>query len=364
MNIVYVINSLGFGGAETQLYNLAKLIAKKVDRVSLVLLHDCAQVHKDNFENIGIDVINLGMTRGVPNPFYIFKLRKIFDRINPDIIHTHIAQANIISRLANFSKYKMICTAHNIKEGGNFIDFLYKITDSLCQLTTNVSQEAVDRYNQEELVKKNKCICINNGVDTDLFDSSKVDVKNIATIKVFSNNEFPTLLAVGRLCAQKNYDLMLDVISRVDANLIIVGEGGDELKINEKITSMKLAGKVLMYGTSSDLRGIYKYSDALLMTSLWEGLPIVLLEAMAMNVPIISTDVAGASEILRKSDCGLLLGSFDAVNISVQLTQFLSENKLMEKGGVARDVALNEYSMASVAKKWLRIYMDTSACSS
>ena len=73
MKVVYIINSLGYGGAETQLYNLAKLIAEKGCAVDLILLHDCAMEHKNLFKSIGINVINLGMTQGIPNPLYILK---------------------------------------------------------------------------------------------------------------------------------------------------------------------------------------------------------------------------------------------------------------------------------------------------
>ncbi len=354
MNILYVINSLGFGGAETQLFNLVRAAVARRYQVNVVILHSCDVVHIEKFNALNVKIINLGMSRGVPNPYYIFKLYRVISKIRPSVIHSHIAQANIITRLANLNRYKLISTAHNYSEGSKFIDFLYKITDRLSCITTNVSYKAVKRYNDDGLVRGGKCIYVPNGIDIDYFKSS--NKLSIANLPLFINNDVPVLLAVGRLCEQKNYELMLDVMQKVNANLVIIGAGPEERKIRDLINIYKLGDKVVLLGTKSDLRPFYLHCDALLMTSLWEGLPIVLLESLAMEMPVISTNVSGADEILPKAKCGLILSDFDSKVISTEVNQFLATKNLKNLGELGREYISDNYSITSVFKKWEVIY--------
>ena len=110
---------------------------------------------------------------------------------------------------------------------------------------------------------------------------------------------------MGALQRQKGYFIMLDAVKEIIKKypfiiLKILGRGPDEEKIKKYICNNKLSDNVVLFGNRNDVPSILFKSDLFLMTSLWEGFSIALLEAMAVGLPIIATDVGGNSEAINK----------------------------------------------------------------
>jgi len=166
MKIALLITGLGIGGAEKQVCDLADRFAMQNHEVLILYLFGNAILTpKDST----ISVVGFKMKK-TPLSFITTYLstRKVLQKFKPDIVHSHMVHANFMARLIRLTLKmpRLICTAHNTNEGGRIRMWFYRITDPLCELSTNVSQEAVDVFVAKKAVPKNKMITVYNGIDT------------------------------------------------------------------------------------------------------------------------------------------------------------------------------------------------------
>lgn len=357
IKIVYVIPVLGYGGAETQLFLLARSMVSRGHDITIIQALNCTPEFISLYTEIGIEVISLGMKKSAPNPYYLLKLRLLLKKIQADLIHSHIAQANVITRIANWRCYPLICTAHSSDENGRLnIRQLYKYTDRLSHWNTNVSVAAVERYIDLGLFSSDRSDYVPNGVDTRHFTRSN-DISKPTTFRdEFSDPSKFTFLAIGRFVSAKNFPLMLRSMSEVDANLLVCGEGplGPELK--SLVVALGLEGRVVFMETMTDVRPLYESADAFIMSSAWEGLPMVLLEAMSMSLPVVSTNVSGASTLLADGLAGRLVFGIDDYARTLNEMIALPAFKLSEMGKHGRKLVVDEFSIEKITQIWATKY--------
>ena len=170
MEIAILITGLAYGGAETQLVNLVTSLKKRGWEVRVVSMLS-PQAFTEELKEAGIPLSTLNMRRGVADPRAVFRLVKILREWRSDIVHSHMVHANLLTRVARIF-YRipvLISTVHNIDEGGMWREIAYRLTDSLVDLTTNVSQAAVERYIRVGAAPKDKIIFVPNGIDTSRF---------------------------------------------------------------------------------------------------------------------------------------------------------------------------------------------------
>ena len=173
MKLLFVITGLGMGGAENQVVNLAdKLSNKGYDVcISYILEPEIVIPKSKNIKLIwlGGDKTLSGMIKAY------FNLVKLIKTFKPSIVHSHMFHANIITRFTKILTNipKLICTAHSKNEGGKIRMFLYRGTNFLGDFFTNVSQEAVQTFEEKNAVKKNQMIAMHNGIDTNKFIFNK-----------------------------------------------------------------------------------------------------------------------------------------------------------------------------------------------
>jgi glycosyltransferase involved in cell wall biosynthesis len=145
-------------------------------------------------------------------------------------------------------------------------------------------------------------------------------------------------LAVGRLLPPKNYDLLVDAVAllstseRERVRVRIAGEGTPEAThaLQQKIEELGLASTITLLGNRSDIAELMAGSHLLLMSSAWEGLPIVLLEACASGLPFIATDVGSCSEVAETSGSGIIVPPQDPVQFANALKRFFEGSELLE----------------------------------
>ena len=171
-----------------------------------------------------------------------------------------------------------------------------------------------------------------------------------------------TIGSIGRLSPEKGYIYLIEAIRKAldsfeDLRLVIIGEGGDRKLLERKIAGLKLQSHVLLPGYQKYAKKYLKYFDAFVISSLTEGLPISLLEAMQARVPIISTRVGGIPEVLENGEAGLLV---DSGKIS-ELRDAITETR-KNKGSVsyrtkkAASIIGKKYSSHMMAKRYLEVY--------
>jgi glycosyltransferase involved in cell wall biosynthesis len=165
------------------------------------------------------------------------------------------------------------------------------------------------------------------------------------------------VVSVGRLAKQKNFPLLLKAFSRavehVDACLIILGEGSERARLEQLVDELGLAGRVDLPGYKKNVQPYVARSDLFVLSSDFEGMPNALLEAVAVGVPVVSTDcLSGPAEILQQGEGGLLVPVGDAGALSDAIVNELKDvSGAISRQRLAAD-KLGEFEYQRIMQKY------------
>ncbi len=360
-SLVFVITDYPYGGAQTQVIDLAIRLKARGWKVGVIsIMTPEAPPLMKMLEDAGIPWKTLDVQRGQVSPSIFLKMRSIIKEWQPSVVHSHMVHANIFTRLARVISPMpvLICTAHNINEGGKARMLGYTLTDFLADHTTNVSIAAVERYIEIKAAPKNKISFIPNGIDFSRFRPKpeiRAKVRNVLSV----DHEF-IWLAVGRLEEQKDYPNMLRAFSKMPEHhrLWIVGEGPLLASLQEHSRSLSLDKRASFLGRRTDVPDLMNAADAYLMSSAYEGLPMVLLEAAATELPMIATDVGGNREIVLEGQDGYLVKSHDSDALADAMQKFssLEIKKRQAMGKRGREHVTATYDLERVVDQWEALY--------
>ena len=362
--ILLVITGLAVGGAETQLVRVATRLKQRGWDVRVVTLIP-PRAYVDVLEQAGIPVATLGIRDKRPALRPIWRLARVLREWKPDIVHSHMVHANLLARFVRpiASAKVVIGTAHNIQEGGRLRDWLYRLTDPLCDLTTHVCEAGAQRYIRERMVPPHKMRVVYNGVDTERFlpdGQVRLRIRREAEI----GKQF-VWLAVGRLEAPKDYPTLIRAFARVsaareDTLLWIVGDGPLRGQLEALSREMGLQLGVRFWGLRGDVSNLMNAADAFVMSSSWEGLPNALIEAQACGLPAVVTDVGGNAEIVVKEETGFIVPpkNPDALAEAMLRLMALPVEMRQQMGRLARQRVEQQFSLDSVVTLWENLYRE------
>nr|WP_314898900.1 glycosyltransferase [uncultured Deefgea sp.] len=360
MKILLVITGLGMGGAERQVCDLADQFSALNHDVLLVSLNSDL-INKPR--NKGVKLVSLDMKKTIFGFFISFlKMRKIILEFKPDVIHSHMVHANIFTRLLRvFTPInKLICTAHSTNEGGWLRMKAYCYTDFLADISTNVSEEAVEAFILQGAVTREKMIAVHNGINIDLFDFNDQSRKNVRSL-LSINDQTPLILAVGRLVTAKDYPNLLNAFSKIDTtvelpHLAIIGVGQLHAELKLLAENLEIIDRVHFLGIQRDIPSFLSAADLFVLSSAWEGFGLVVAEAMACRRVVVATDCGGVSEVI--SNFGFLVKPKDsqALRYAMESALRLNDKERSSIGESARNFIVSNYSLKSVANKWISLY--------
>lgn len=357
MKILYVITGLGQGGAERVVCDLADEMYIRGNEVKIAYLIGnilTCPTHKE------IELIKIDLNSIVALTSAYLKLSKLIKQYNPDVVHSHMVHANILTRLIRITTpiKKLICTAHNSDEGGRLRMALYRLTHNLADTTTNVSNTATKSFERKKAVPKNRMITIYNGVNLSNFKYNPSARQEI-NLEFILNPEIKIILAVGRFNKQKNYPNLLNAIkilkekNHLPFKLLIAGDGELRESIEILIESLNLKNDIIILGRRSDIPKLMSACDVFVLSSDYEGLPTVLIEALACQAHVVSTDVSGVREIVAKN-----LGKIVQINDSYALADAIYETIVnnTSKNILGCNIVSQKFNLHTVADNWISIY--------
>jgi len=364
MKILLVITGLGVGGAERLVTGYADEFVRSGHEVVLSYLFGRAELLPNDKR---VRVVNMGLTK---NPLSLFivcrNIRILIREFNPDVINSHLVHANILMRLLRIVTHmpRLISSAHNTNEEGRFRMSAYRITDCLADISTNVSNEAVEAFVLQKAVKPNRMIALHNSIDIKRFVFSD-DLRCENRLSLGLGENVQVLLAVGRLWEAKDYPNLLRAFSVVcqagaSVRLLIVGDGPLRLELTQLAKTLGIDAYVEFLGTRHDVPALMSVCDIFVLSSAWEGFGLVVAEAMACNRVVVTTDIGGLKEVVGNE--GFLVSAGDSLALAKGLNQALALNKVERKkiGTSARKRVEELYSMEKTAAKWLSLYDDKS----
>jgi glycosyltransferase involved in cell wall biosynthesis len=357
MNILYVITGLGLGGAETQVCNLADEFTRQGHQVTIIYLFGDLVATPNE---VDVTIIPLGLSHSILSLMKSFiKLVKLIKSIKPDIVHSHMVHANLLTRLARvFTTIPMlVSTAHSSNEGGKFRMLAYRYTDKLANITTNVGQESVNAFIKLKASPRNRILSMPNGINTERFKSNGFDKE--LTRNTFELNESQKLvIAVGRLDEAKDYSNMLNAITLLPTDLeyTLLIAGINVEKLQSQAEQLGISSRVRLLGLRKDIDKLMAAADVLLMSSEWEGLPIVIGEAMASECNIVTTDAGGCREWLTNNEKPVPVKNPQALAHALEHKLRLSNKELEQIGKTNRNHIVEQFSLVGIVAKWEDIY--------
>jgi glycosyltransferase involved in cell wall biosynthesis len=361
-SIVFVVNALTHGGAEIQVSRLARGLAGRGWKAAVVSMIP-PEALVPELEAAGVTVHCLGMQPGVPNPLAIVRLRRILNEFRPQIVHSHIAHANILSRVTRVvaSVPVLVCTAHNTNEGGRLLMLAYRYTDWLADVTTNVSVAGVRRQVEMRSARPDRVQFMPNGLDLEHFRPDPVGREE--TRRALGAGDRFVWLAAGRIEEAKDYPNLLRAAAAVadrrpDALLLIAGQGKLEGEVRALAGELGLAERVRFLGVRRDIPSLMNAADAYVMSSRWEGMPLVLQEAAAVGLPVVATNVGGNAEVVCHGESGYLVPANDPPALAAAMLEVmaLSPSRRREMGQRGRAHVESRFGMEQVLDRWEALY--------
>ena len=177
----------------------------------------------------------------------------------------------------------------------------------------------------------------------------------------FCQNAY-TIGSIGRLSTEKGYKYLIEALSLlikngIDARLIIFGEGYERDYLEYLITKFKLTERVMLPGYRAEAKEFIPYFNVFALSSLTEGLPITILEAMQAKAPIIATRVGGIPEVLQNGDAGLLVKPYNPEALIKEIIKIHNNGKFTQKlVEAAYQRVITNYSSEAMAQKYLDLY--------
>lgn len=363
MKILFLVTGMGLGGAEVQICELAKRMTALGHEVHIAWMTGEAGI--DLPEGVREHPFRVNKT---PWGFVkaIWMLRKLVRQICPDVIHAHMVHANLLARIQRLmacTHTPLVCTAHSSNEGGRLRMLAYRLTDSLCDLTTNVSSHAVDAFVERGASVSDRIRVVHNGVDIERF--SPDDLARQVVRKSLGLIDKVIILIVGRLEPPKNHASLLRAYAQIaherpHVHLVIAGYGSLETELKTLVETLAVSDQVSFLGVRADTPALFNAADIVVVSSRFEGFGLVLVEGMACGKFIVTTDCGGIAAVLRDlgQEFGLVVPVEDdtALQVALQAAIETPHNVRMQAGEKARAHVVEHYSIDAITQQWLGIY--------
>jgi glycosyltransferase involved in cell wall biosynthesis len=363
MRILFLSTSMGMGGADKLLLTAAETMRSHGQQVLIVSMTALGPMGVEA-RSLGIPTESLEMRRGVPDPRGFVRLVRLVRSWRPDIVHSHMVHANLMARMLRLVVRVpvLISTIHNIYEGGRARMAAYRLSNRLVDHMTIVSDAAADRFVSDRIVPRRLLTVVPNGVDTERFRNVPAGTRDALRSSLGLTDEF-VWLAVGRFEIAKDYPNMLEAFAQVRERqprsvLLLVGRGSLQPETEALARGRGLADAVRFLGVRHDIPEVMSSADGYVMSSAWEGMPMVLLEAAAAGLPIVATKVGGNHEVVRDRESGYLAPPRDSTALAqaMQRLMRLSPEERRTMGERGQEHVRAHYGLQRVAEQWEGLY--------
>ena len=321
MNIVHFVMSDTFAGIEQHVDEL--LSNNLVNNPILICNESIALNFNQNIEIFKIK--NYGRRSLIGK----YQIKKLLKRIKPDIVHTHGAKTTAIISRINKNNFKHVATVHGVKKNTKIFekpDFIIGVSDTVIRGINN------------------KSVVISNWWHPNLYKFKD------------KNNKYA--LAIGRLEQVKGFDLLIPAWKKINKELLIVGSGKEKNKLLSLIKNNNLTKKIKIIDNVNrdELYEIYRDAALLIISSRYEGGPRVALEALHLEIPVISTNVGHMDEILPKE---LLAKKDDQQSLKDLLEKYVDNINILNQDAVFEFIT-DEYSITKKINEIKKIYKSLS----
>jgi glycosyltransferase involved in cell wall biosynthesis len=362
INVIRIISDLPVGGVEQRLLELLPLLRPEYN------VRVCCIREKDElapeFERVGIPV-DLCYFRGRLHPFSLYQMASYLKRVNAHIVHTHMYRPNIsgvlaaklagvpvvISHIHNVDHWD---NARQMRQDGRFVRFRDKIIA--------VSEAVREDYIRKTHADPDKCVVIYNGINLDKFSPREKDPELMSE---FGLEGKKVVGIIARLVPQKDHETFLQSAVKIkerlsDTRFLIVGEeegkSGLRQKLQERTVELGLAEEVIFTGMRRDIVPIISLFDVAVQSSLREGFSNVIVETMAMGIPMVATNAGGNAEAIEDGKNGFIVPCQQPDLLAERVVKILRDKELALKMQAHARSQANLFSLETMAQKTKDLY--------
>jgi len=361
--ILHITHDLEIGGLQKIIYFLCKYVDKERFVPSILCLRDKG-TFAPLFEAIGVKIYCIPHSYGVLKYFNFWRVFQFLRERNFDIVHTHNTQPLLDGGLAAILARvpKIIHTDH----GRMFPDKLhYMLIERLIAYGIDqyigVSDYTTNLVKQYQKIPSRKLATVHNGIEpiTILSEEEKHRLKRNLDIE----HNFPVLGVGSRLVYEKGITYLLDAIPKLilhfpHLKLLIAGDGPIAHELKKQVRDLKISRYVTFLGPRLDILNIIQTFDIYVLPSVHEGLPLSLLEAMSVGIPIVATSVGGMPYVFNGSHaiCAPVEPK-SSESIATVITQFAKSPKVRHQCSIeAQKVFLCKFTADAMTKAYERFY--------
>ena len=370
-NLLYVFDNMEFGGGERVFAQIINRLPVKKYKVTVACLPTGAFIEK--IERSGAQVKSVDM-RNRFNPKIILQLASLIKTEKIDIVNSQGARADFFARIASkLAGVTATISTVQMPVGGFDVNpikkFVYMALDRFSERFVDrfiVTSDTLEKTMIEtHKIGPQRVVKIYNGVETEEYCVDEGELTNRRSKfrkESCLEENVPVVGTIGRLVWQKGFEHFIEAIPDVlkrfkKARFLVVGEGALKDKLEAKSKSLSLEDKIIFTGFRNDIKDVLAAIDIFVMPSLLEGLPMILLEAMAMAKPIVATNIDGVKEVLNNGETGLLVTPRDPIVLSEAIVDLLNHrDKAYQMGLAARRVVEKRFGADIMVQKVEKIY--------
>lgn len=363
IGILHLITELSAGGAQTALLRLLTGLDRSRFSPAVACLYNGDGAAAQHIRALGVPVTDLGMTAKWRWDA-LGRLYGLLRRERPAILHTWMFHANfpgrVVGRLAQVPI--VVTSRRNTNVGGMLRELLNRWTARLDDKVIAVCEMARQLEIERARVPPDKVVTIYNGVDTGQFAAPDAPAVARSRMALGIPAGVPLVGAVGRLHRQKGFADLITALAQVREHfpavrLLLVGDGELRGDLEARAQSLGLSRVVRFAGPRTDVPAILAGLDLFVLPSLWEGLPNVVLEAMAAGLPVVATAVGGTPEVVVDGISGLLVPPRDPAALAEALVLLLRDSGLRRKMAQAgRERVEQCFSVEQMVRKTEDLY--------
>ena len=362
--VTHVIAGLTHGGTEKLVLQLAQLQSSLGHHVAVAYINSVFTNHGDEqfeqeFKNRfqAFDVKTYALEEN-PSRFYWLTRLRNFKRLlhteAPDVIHVHLGRGLMLMLLSR-CKVPATMTLHSVNIG--FPRILFRLFRRLNVRYAAVSTSVAKNFETEI---ESSIEIIPNGIDYEKFRTRQIPHQQL-------NGEC-TFVAVGRVLPPKNYPMLIDAAKKLSENsvsethpwkLVIAGDGPLLSEMRLKVTEQGLQERVTFLGGCSDIPEFLESADVFVMSSDYEGMPIAMLEAMSVGLPVVCTNFLGVNEVVQAEQSALVSEVGDAESLASNMARLLISHSMREQLSLECVKASKHFSIQSTNEQYLTMYQRT-----
>jgi glycosyltransferase involved in cell wall biosynthesis len=373
MHLLYVTDSLVPAGAERSLADMAPYLVEGGVRLDVAYLHDRPGLHRE-LEASGARLHSLSGTGGRLG--WITRARRLIAGLRPDLVHTTLFEADIAGRVgARLTGVPVVSSLVNEAYGGNQLSdprlvpwkvrgawFLDALTARSVRRFHAVTREVAEVMGPRLRIPRSRIEVVPRGRDPRTLGTRSEERRTGARAEIGIEPERPMVLAAARHEHQKGLDVLIDAFPSVlravpGAQFLVAGrEGNKTPQLREAVRGSGLGDAVRFLGVSAKIPDLLCATDVFVCPSRWEGLPGAVIEAMALEAPIVASDLPAIREAVGR-DGGRLVPSGDPNALAAALIEALTDRReASARARTARIRFLERYTIERVSHQMLAFY--------